>query len=362
MLNSLYTEAINKKGQLNEPIEELSESKIDLESKWNEEPIVPSKSKHILAAGDGSFNKKKYLNFNFYAVAAESLIYNPLKEKDRLSTIESVELDIMPHQSFVDDRLRNMMSIFEIRTAIKTFRDYEVDYYLDDGSILGDLIRPIPLENISQDKKQLIIDAAYEKIKSKYENIDNEFSSFNFKEEFKELFDDEEIDEYDLIRYLESLENLIALKYLLENRMKIIAISKTSSSNELFYANIPDMAILDALTRKEGFSKPYYRKVSNKIKHDFPIENEFFRNLGFTTVFARLKDNKNIIKIEFPYYIKDDEEKIKEILSVLKENSTEGYPYLLKKAHNDVVISNRDMANLSNVIGFIDKSGREMLD
>ena len=361
MLNSLYTEAINKKGQLKEPLEELNESKIDLESKWNDTPITPSKSNHIIAAGDGSYNKKKYLNFNFYAVAAESLIYNPTKEENKLSSIESVELDIMPHQSFLEDRLRNMMSIFEIKTAIKTFREYEIDYYLDDGSILGDLIRPIPLETISFEKKQEIIDSAYLKIKKGYENMDSDISSLNYKEEFKEFFDDEEIDEHDLIRLLENLENLIALKYLLENRKKIIAISKTSSSNELFYANIPDMAILDRFTRKEGFSQPYYRKVSYKVKHDFPIENEFFRNLGFTTVFARLKDYKNIIKIEFPYYIDDDEE-IKNILSILKDNSTEGYPYLLKKAHKDVVISNQNMTSLSNVIGFLDKSGREMLD
>ncbi len=361
MLNSLYTEAINKKGKLNEPIEELSESKIDLDENWNEVAIVPSESNHVLAAGDGSYNKKKYLNFNFYAVAAESLIYDPFKTESKLSTVESVELDILPHQSFIDDRLRNMMSIFEIKTALKTFREHKIDYYMDDGSIMGDLIRPTPLEGISQEKKDEIINVVYEKIKNHINDLGPNVSSFRYKEEFKELFEDEELEEYALIRYLESLENLIALKYLLENKGKIIAISKTSSSNELFHANVPDMAILDRFTKKEGFSKPYYRKVSYKVKHDFPIENEFFRNLGFTTVFARLKDYKNIIKIEFPYYI-EDEEKIKEILSILKENSTEGYPYLLKKAHKDVVISNQDMSNLSNVIGFIDKSGREMLD
>ena len=77
MLNSLYTEAIKKKGSINEPLEEFNETKLDIESKWNEEEIVPSDSNIILAAGDGSYNKKKYLSFNFYAVAAESLIYNP---------------------------------------------------------------------------------------------------------------------------------------------------------------------------------------------------------------------------------------------------------------------------------------------
>ena len=186
-------------------------------------------------------------------------------------------------------------------------------------------------------------------------------SSFNFKEEFKDLFEDENIDEYALITFLESLENLIALKYLLENKKKIVAISKTSSSNKLFHANIPDLAILDGMTRKQGFSEPYHMKVTTKTKHDFPIEDEFFRELWFTVFFARLDDNKNIIKIELPYYTKDLDE-IREILKVLKSNSTEGYPFLLKKAHKDVVISNQDMNSLSKIIGFLDKSGREMLN
>ena len=118
------------------------------------------------------------------------------------------------------------------------------------------------------------------------------------------------------------MENLIALKYLLENKKKIIAISKTSSSNEIFHANIPDMAILDGMTRKQGFSEPYHRKVTYKTKHDFPIENEFFRELWFTIFFARLDDNKNIIKIELPYYT-DDLDEIREILKVLKSNNVQ---------------------------------------
>ena len=362
MLNSLYTEAIRKKGKINEPLEEYSQSKIDIESNWHEEEILTCDSNLVLAAGDGSYNKKKYLSFNFYAVAAESLIYDPNDAESKLKSIESAEIDIIPHQSFLEDRLRNMMSIFEIKTAIKTFHDFDIRYYMDDGSILGDLIRPIPVEkSISPDQKEIIIAKVKEKLEGEIKSNELKLSSYKFKEEFKELFEDENIDEYALITFLESLENLIALKYLLENKEKIIAISKTSSSNETFHANIPDMAILDRFTRKQGFSKPYHRKVTYKAKHDFPIENEFFRELWFTIFFARLEDNKNLIKIELPFYLKD-EEKIREILRVLKSNSTEGYPYLLKKAHKDVVISNQDMESLSKVIGFLEKSGREMLD
>lgn len=388
MLNSLYTEAIKKRDKLNNKIDVLSKIKsIDVDKVWFEEPISPSGNKIIVAAGDGSYNKKKYLSFNFYAVSAVSFIYG-----DKLEKIESIEVDTLPHQSFLDDRLRNIMGIFEIKNAIKTVNKYDVDYYLDDGSLLGDLIRPFPIENkLSNEKKEKVISRFKEKIETEIKNNSLGLSSSKFKEDFKNLFsdksvnlnsfnngsvslddlnssdktlndfiEDDEIDENSLILFLENIEKLIALSYLLKNKKKIIAISKTSLSNELLHTNIPDMAILDKFSKKQGFSKPYYKNMSTEMKRDFPVENEFFRNLVFTVFFARLEDNKNIIKIELPY--KADEDEIRKILSDLKKDSVEGYPYLLKKAHNEVVIKNKDIEELSKIIGFYEKSGREMLN
>ena len=361
MLDSLYTEAIRKKNQLNEDIEEIFDGEIDIKSNWFDEKIIPSDSKMVLAAGDGSFNKKKFMGFNFYAVAAESLIYNPNDEDSRLKTIESIELDILPRKSFVDDRLRNMMSIFELKTALKSFKNHNIDYYMDDGSILGDLIRPIPIENkIPSHFNKNIINMINDRLQKEIESDELKISSFKFKEEFNELFEAENVDEYALTTYLENLENLISLRNLLRYNEKIIAISKTSTSTDLFHANVPDMAILDRFTRGEGFTKPIYKKVTNEVKRDFPIANEFFRGLWFTIFFTRLENNKNIIKIELPFYA--TKEDIRKILSVIKSNSTEGYPFLLKRAHRDVVIKHKDIESLSTIIEFLDKSGREMLD
>ena len=49
MLNSLYTEAIRKKGLINEPLEEYAESKIDIESNWHEEEIIQSEIDNAIA-------------------------------------------------------------------------------------------------------------------------------------------------------------------------------------------------------------------------------------------------------------------------------------------------------------------------
>lgn len=360
MLDSLYTEAIKKKNSINDNVEDIFDKTLDVDTRWNSEKIIPCDNDYVLAAGDGSFNKKKFLGFNFYAVGAESLIHTP-HDDPRLRTIDSVELDIMPKQSFMDDRLRNMMSIFEIKTAIKTFKRFDVDYYMVDGSILGDLIRPIPLDKdtpsmISKD----MLEKIHETVKNEVTQPDLKISSLKFKEEFEELFDDSKSKERALISYLENLERLIAMKMLLTSREKIIAVSKTSTSNDIFHANVPDMAIFDKMTRNEGYSKPYRKKVNSEVKRDFPLFNNHFRSMWFTIVFARLEKNRNIIKIELPYHATDDE--VKDILRIIKSNSTEGYPFLLKRAHNDVVIRHKDIESLSQIIEFLDRSGREMLD
>ncbi len=379
MLDSLYTEAIRKRGQINKNLENISKvNSIDVDRVWFEENINPSGNDVKIAAGDGSYNKKKYLSFNFYAVSAVSFIY-----QNKLEKIESIELDTLSHQSFLEDRLRNIMSVFELKNAIKTINEYDVDYYLDDGSLLGDLIRPFPVENkLSNENKEKIISKFREKLENEIQNNSLGLSSSKFKEEFPELFgvktstlddfnntsktlddfeeNNNEIDEDSLILFLENIEKLLTLSYLLKNERKIVAISKTSSSNDLLHANVPDMAILDKFSKKAGFSKPYYKYMSTEMKREFPVENEFFRNLVFTVFFARLDDFKNIIKIELPY--KADEDEIRKILSDLKRDSVDGYPYLLKKAHNEVVIKNKDISSLSKIIGFYEKSGREMLN
>lgn len=352
MLDSLYTEALRKRGSIQGDIEELIDKEIDIDKYWTTEAVKPNDSDIVLAAGDGSFNKKKFLSFYLYAVDAVALIHKP---GDELKSVESVELDIMGHQNFVDERLRNLMSIFEIKTALKALSKENIDYYMDDGSILGDLIRPIPIEkSITREDKKVIANRLLDEIKT-----EDEISSFKFKSEFEDLFKDK--DERSLLTYLETIEHLIALKNLLNYRENIIAISKTSTSDDLIHnPYVPDMAILDKLTRHQGYSKPIYKKVDSEAKREFPVYNNFFRDLWFTTFFARLEDNKNIIKVELPYYA--DEDRIRDIIAVIKSNATDGYPYLLKKAHNDVVIKSRDIENLSNILEILDKSGREMLN
>ena len=425
MLESLYTEAIKKKGTIHDKIKEYDNPNFKVSDFWNDEEIPLCDDDLIIAAGDGSKNEKKLLSFYFYAISAESLIYNK-----RLSKIESSDINTMSHGKFAKDRIRNYMGLFEVKNALKAIKTFDVDYYLYDGSLLGDLIRPSPIENeIPQSIRYDILDLAEDKLNKEIKSIENHDVKIYSNELVHDLKDDLEsiqknninkkntikntiknnininkkndikmnsinqnnsiannisvnnnsITEKDSINnkdtidesftlenvenYLENIEKLLALANLLKYKDKIIAISKTSIANDYFKSNIPDMAIFDKYIDNQvtGYSYPpkYSLDKDNQLKREFPVENEFFKSLIFTIFYVRLEKNKNILKIELPY--KANEERIKEIIGIISKDCTNGYPYLLKKAHHDVVIKKNDIEQLSNIIGIYEKSGREML-
>ena len=120
------------------------------------------------------------------------------------------------------------------------------------------------------------------------------------------------------------------------------------------------MSIFERLNKTEGYSNPIYKNLSSEMKFEFPIHNTFFRSFEFTIFYLRLDDYKNILKVELPY--KADKKQIEEIISIIKRESIEGYPYLLKKAHKGVVIKNKNIDELATIIGLYEKSGREMLN
>lgn len=148
------------------------------------------------------------------------------------------------------------------------------------------------------------------------------------------------------------------MKKLLLNKDKIVAISKTSSSREFFNSNVPDIALLNGLSSSEGYSPRRTRKVS-EMRPEFSVGNDFFQSLEFTIFYARLAPNKNVLKFELPYNASEKE--CLKIISDLKKDAIGGYPYLLFKAHHDVVIQNKDMDSISSIVNIIERQGREML-
>jgi len=359
MLDLLYETALEKKDEINHKAREINENiGVDASEWWVNHPIHESSKDMNIAAGDGSINKRNYLPFIFYAIGAETILHTPQGNK----RVKSSEIDIITHHKYVEDRIRNYMGILEIKNALKLFKEQQVDLFLFDGSILGNLIRPLPIEKQLKDEDKTIITAKFvwkllDGIYSELQHQQNPgIVSFKLSQMVGEVFGENSTD---AMIYLESLENLLAIAEFLKNKKNLVAISKTSTSDKYFNKKIPDIAIFDMHSKKQGYSKPRYVE-GKKIKREFPVRDDFFHSLTFTIFYARLDDYKNILKFELPYHA--TEEDIQKILSDIKKISAEGYPLLLKMAHNDVVIRRNDMENLSKIIGLRAKQGREMLN
>ena len=352
MLKSLYVEAARKKGSIKEISPDLKSNDM-ITNNWNELSF-DTDDKFSIGAGDGSFNKKKFMGYNFYAVAAESLIYD-----GELKKIENYDLDLLEHLQYTDELLSYYMSIFELKNAFRAVNELNVDYYLVDGSIYGDLQNPYPRGiELSKKVKEEILEESLDELKRRLNEHNQKVivSQKLVNHFYKETYVGKK---YDYLMFLCSIEKLLVLKDILTNSKNIIAISKSSDNNDIFKSRIPDLAIFDNYTKKEGISNLIYKDVSKKIKQSFPVEDDFFNQLTFTIFYLRLADNKNVLKVELPY--KASFKEVVNLVGRIKKFSTGGYPFLLKKTHKDVVISNRNMDELLKIMHIHEKSGREML-
>ena len=354
MLNLLYEKAIAKRGYI-QKIDSDNNVESQLEWIWFDRLINESTDDFSIAAGDGSFNKKKFLTINFCAVGAESIIYD-----GEIKKIDDGDIFEISHISFLDELLSNYMSIYELKCALRAINEYDVDYYMFDGSILGDLENAFPKgAKLPSKIKENLDEALLNEFKRRLEL--NQFG-FVFPQIKDRILVDVSVDEEfedkeDFDLHLASIEKIILLRELLENKRKIISISKTSSDTDLFKWKIPDIAILDKFTEKQGLSKIEYRRVFKNAS--FPFYNDFFKQLQFTVFYVRLQDNKNVLKVELPYKASIGE--VVKIIEKINTLSVQGYPYLLSRAHNDVVITDRNIKELLKIAKIYETTNREML-
>ena len=351
MLDSLLELTLMKKENIHRKMDKIKKVSVDTEKYWVDYISTNMDPYKIISAGDGSINKKKYLSSIFYAISAETVTYD-----NGMKIIENSFIDITTPHPFLEDRIRNYMEIYEYKNALKTIKAHNPDYYLFDGSLMGSLIRPLPLDKeLPITRKKEIIKEYKEPLIQEIKKGDVTISSLKFEDELNR--DDDFNAE---LMFLESIETLLVIKEVLMHKNKVIGISKTSTNKDYFKEQIPDISIFDLKHKNEGYSKPHSPKVSEKqFKHEYIIEDEYFKNQNFSIFYVRLEKNKNLLKFEVPYELNNN--KIEKLIDIIKPTCTEGYPYLLKKAHQDVVIKKRDMEQLIKIIGINEKNGREML-
>ncbi|ABR55611.1 DNA double-strand break repair nuclease NurA [Methanococcus aeolicus] len=344
-----FSYILNKKARIQEKINSINKT-MDIGEYWIHDNFENS-SNCIFAGGDGSFNKIDYIDYCLYSVGTISYI-NETGGKIEES-IKQWDIDIMLPYKYVSNRLRLYMINMELKTILWNFINKDIDYYLFDGSLYSLLIQthtygaPRNLEQNSDltycynsHKKELM-----EKIYAQLNN--NDLSPiYDYNEDEKILF--------------EQLEYIVLLVEILKNyKNKIIGISKTSKMSIYFEnSNMPDMGIFSKGVKKTGYSKPInlvekqfnegINYTINNFKKLYPLENLYYG-------FLKLDNNSGLTNITS--FCKLDNE----VFSNLKEISVSGYPYVLKKSHETVKISNKSMELCGKLLGINKKRDRDII-
>ncbi|MFQ5800429.1 MAG: DNA double-strand break repair nuclease NurA [Candidatus Hydrothermarchaeales archaeon] len=339
MLDLTYEVLAKKKPEIKKRIDKLLDTAIlkRYGKEWREVDVKPSEAR--VGGEDGSINHRRYKNLVVYAVNAAALVYDTkIKKKAH------ADVGILYPYYQIEERLHLYRAIFELKASLEVMDDVEL--FLMDGSLLSDLKVLRTLEvGLSKAAKEEVLSLLPEIEKAEGVKIASiELSKELGKEDFKE-----KVGFLEYVEYLSCLEKLIS-----RGIDKIAGISKLSTRS-IFGNGIPDLAIFEEVTSKAGFSKPKQDFVSKK----FPVYDEFFRSLIFTITNIRLEDRKDVFMLEVPREV--DEDEVVSVMEKIRSVSVDGYPYLLQKAHKDVVIKNSDMEKIVSGLGIVEKTGREML-
>ena len=347
-----FSYLLRKKNKINKKISSLNKS-ANAEKYW-----IPNTFENALnytfAGGDGSFNKKDYIDYCLYTIGTISYI-NKVGETIEES-IKYWDTDIILPYKYVSNRLRLYMLNMELKTALWNFINKNIDYYLFDGSLYSLLIQTHTYgahpEYDNDDKHILDYYNEYcREIKNKiYNQLENNELSpiYDYNEDEKIL--------------LEQLEYIVLLTELLKKYGdKIVGISKTSKMNLYFESsNMPDISIFSNINGA-GYSKPINlvddgmysinKNVAyalNNFKKFYPIKNLYYQ-------FLRLENNSGMVNITSLCELDD------KFFSSLKEISISGYPYILKKSHETVKITDKDMELCAKLLGIYKKTDREII-
>ncbi|RAP51328.1 MAG: hypothetical protein BZ138_05430 [Methanosphaera sp. rholeuAM270] len=383
MLEALYLKTIEKKDEIYEFFENIAKD-LDIEKvkkEYVKEDFDKSVQDRNFSAVDGSFNKIKYMGAFFYALTSQCIISKKGEGVVKESSVADISKVSSVYTQQIERILSLEMNIFELKSTLDTLRKHDdVDYMLMDGSLRGSLMSYRPIysippeimkilpkyyksieESIRQDMKlEIVTEVLRGSVAIECGKV---LEAYGLDEKYGEL-------ETDVLTHLKQIEQLLTIYYILrEYGEKIICISKTSSTKSLFNESIPDAAVIEYTCRESGFTHPR-EQTSNRIVREignekrtinYPVKNLELSDTVFTTTFTKLENKSNVLKIELPRNISEDE--LKDILNNLESISVEGYPHILKKAHDEVKIKTKDIKRLAKRIGLDDfKTGRDMLN
>ncbi len=360
--------------------EEITEKKV--KEKWH--TYSPDKKFLYTIGEDGSFNKKHYIGFYLYSAAGYAVGF-----KENGDVVEEfagdIGITVIKKTDVVDSYLKMIMFLLELKSLLRLAHREKPEVLLLDGTLSGRFITFFPKTSwfTSEEFEGKLAKLASEYIPVLKENLLKEdivaFSDtlkLSVEEKLLSMLGKKgtrrDILEAALskIAYFEYLLLLYELFYGLNWNPIIIGIGKTSHNTNLFNSSVPDIRLFYKYVDTTGFSDSLYVDLEEK-KWEFSEIFEYFEKdiavkLKDTQIlyFYGKYDNGNHISLIEVY--ENPERKtpdFKEILDVLSYFSVGGYPFILKKADNEVRITSKDMSLIEEILDLKREiRGREALE
>lgn len=306
---------------------------------------------------DGGRNWVECKNFVLYIVDAEAVVFENEVEKDSLKMLD---VDVLYPHRHVEDRVASYSEILEGKVAYRALEEKSDGTVFMDGSIIGVLIRP-PFRGYA-------LGLGFERDLKRY--VDSMASSWGEVLEdaiFSKRLLDDVVNSYGefggaAASFLENAEKLLVYRRLLEDYgRRLVFVSKMSRGCDYFKSSKSDMSIFGEYTSGAGYSLPLHLEISNKVKWRFPVFNEYFRDFKVTMFYARLEDYGPVLRFEVPGFV--DEERVEDVLAQAAAYSVSGYPYPLRKAHEEVKVSDEEAERVFRLVGVYEaERGREVLE
>ncbi len=346
-------------------------------------PYTPQKKYLFSIAEDGSFNKKHYLGFYLYSVAGYAVGF-----KENGETVEEfagdIGITVIKKTDVVDSYLKMLMFLLELKALIRLAEREKPPVLILDGTLSGRFITFFPKTDwfTSEEFEGKLAKLASEYIPILKENLLKEDITA-FSDTFRMSLEEKlasilgkkgerrDVIEAALskVAYFEYLLLLHKLFYGLDWNPLIIGIAKTSHNTEIFNRPIPDIRLFYKYIDETGYSPGFYINLEEK-KWEFSeifdyIEKEISTGLKDTQIryfYGKYDKGKHISLIEVYENPLRETPDIEEILDILSYYSVNGYPFLLKKADNEVRITFKDMEIIENLLDLKREiHGREIL-
>lgn len=321
---------------------------------------------YTFAGGDGSFNRIDYTDFCFYVVGSVSYT-NRVGEKLE-DSISSWEPGIVIPYKYMEYRLKLYMINMELKTALWNFENKDIDCYLFDGSLYSLIIQT----HIYGGRINGEIIKSYEEIVEYYKNykkdIKNEIYEDLSNNKLTPLTDTvRNIEDNNLRVILEQVEYIVLLREIIKNYGdKFVGISKTSkmsiyskkyNDGTSIFKTLPDMGIF-SIIEGTGYSKPVNLADKKEVDNDIYYNIHYLKRFNFDInelyyQFVRLDRRGGVLNITS--FKKLDEN----FFINLRDISMRGYPLILKKSHDEVKISDKDMKKCAKLFKLYDSRDRD---